>query len=414
MTQNQARAGTAGARDISRRTVFSGAAALGLGTLIACSPTAQPAGKTPPRGSAIDAAALRDAFQRTAKQMTTPGAVMLYRAPQGTLAETYGARTTSGAPPITLADHFRIGSVTKTFTGTIILQLIQEGKLRIDDPVSRYRGDVPNGDNITLAELLNMRSGLYNYSESLEFNKTLDNEPQHIWTPDELLALAFKNEPYFPPGKGWHYTNTGIILLGLIVEKVDGKSLADSYQSRLFGPLDMQETVFPQADSPAIPEPYPHGYMYGTNVSTIDSAELPAEQQAAAAAGTLKPNDVTAANPSWTWAAGGAVSTVRDLTTWVRALGDGSLLNPAWQQRRMNSLASIDPSNPKAVSYGLAIAQFGPMYGHTGELPGYQAFTGYDPATKRSLVVLSNLNSAPDGRPVAATIAQALIAKAYQ
>ncbi|WP_373191186.1 serine hydrolase domain-containing protein, partial [Mycobacterium marinum] len=83
-------------------------------------------------------------------------------------------------------------------------------------PVSKYRPDVPNGDNITIEQLLNMRSGLYNYSETPEVNEALDNDPQRVWTPDELLTIAYQNPPYFLPGAGYHYSNTNYVLLGLI------------------------------------------------------------------------------------------------------------------------------------------------------------------------------------------------------
>lgn len=349
----------------------------------------------------------------------TPGSVMVYHSPQGSLTEVYGARTIGGSPALTTADHFRIGSVTKTFTGTVILQLAQEGKLSLDDPVSRFRKDVPNGRHITIAQLLNMRSGLYNYTESLTLNKALDGDPQRVWTPEELLAMAFGQPPYFAPGKEFHYSNTNTVLLGLIAQKLDEQPLDISFMRRLFEPLGLTNTFFPTTKSPmstskSMPQPHPQGYMYGTNVSTMESAALPADQQKAATAGTLRPNDVTEQNTSWAWSAGGAISTVNDLATWVTALGDGSLLEPKWQRQRMSSLQSTVPSNPKAPGYGLAIAGFGPMFGHTGELPGYQAFTGYDPDAQRSLVVLSNLNSAPDGRAVSATIAQALIAEVYR
>jgi D-alanyl-D-alanine carboxypeptidase len=145
----------------------------------------------------------------------------------------------------------------------------------------------------------------------------------------------------------------------------------------------------------------------------MKSEELPDDLRVAAAAGTVKPNDVTGASPSWTWAAGGAVSTIADLAAWARALGDGSLLDPTWQRRRLDSVQSTNPGAPAAAGYGLGIAKFGPMYGHTGELPGYQAFTGYDPNKKITLSVWANLNAAPDGRPPASSIAQEVIGTLY-
>lgn len=165
---------------------------------------------------------MRAKLQQIVADTLTPGAVVLVRSPElGDWTATFGTRALGSAEPVTLADHVRIGSNTKTWTGTVILQLVQEGKLTLADPVSKYRPDVPNGQNITITELLTMRSGLYNYSESLELNQTLDTDPTKVWTPDELLAIAYKNPPYFPPGQSFHYSNTNTVLLGLIIVTTD-------------------------------------------------------------------------------------------------------------------------------------------------------------------------------------------------
>ncbi|HEY0576788.1 MAG TPA: serine hydrolase domain-containing protein [Pseudonocardia sp.] len=408
---------------IGRRALLSGAAALGLGVLAAaCSTSAAPpappaTGPAPaapgPATSPPQAEALRARFEAVAKELTAPGAAMLLRTPSGEQSATYGFRTLAGTEPITMADHARVGSVTKTLTATCILQLAQEGRVDVGAPVSEYRPDVPNGKNIPVSRLLEMRSGLYNYSESLELNKSLDENPGKVWTPEELLALGYQHPPYFPPGTGYHYSNTNYVLLGLIIEQLDKKPLAAAYQARLFTPLNMRETSLPPADSIAIPQPHPHGYQYGSNVATMNGEGLPPDQQPAAFAGRTKPNDVTDENPSWTWAAGGGISTIANLATWATAMGDGTLLNPTWQRRRLESIQPIDPANPASLGYGMGIAKFGPMYGHTGELPGFQAFCGYDPDRKTTLAVWANLNAAPDGRAVASTIAQQLIGVLY-
>ena len=404
---------------VGRRAVLLGTAAAGLGALVAaCSsaPTTPPAASPPPAAPAPppglpQSAALRAQFEQAAKDLLTPGAALLVRSSAGELAVPYGSRTDTGTEPVTLADHARIGSITKTFTGTVILQLAQEGRLDIDAPVSELRPDVPNGRNITLAQLLDMRSGLYNYSQLPALNRSLDENPGKVWTPEELLALGLSQPVSFAPGTTYEYSNTNIVLLGLIAEQVEKRPLGESYQARLFTPLGMRETSFPAGA--AIPAPHPRGYMYGTNMSTLETEALPPDQQAAARAGTLKPNDVTDASPSWTWAAGGAIATVGDLATWARALTDGTLLNPAWQRRRLESVQSTDPSKPTAAGYGLGIAKFGPMYGHTGELPGFQSFAGHDPDRGITLTVWTNLKAAPDGNPPAATIAQQLIGTIY-
>jgi D-alanyl-D-alanine carboxypeptidase len=126
----------------------------------------------------INQMTLRVRLSSMAREMLVPGAAVLVRTPAGELSTTYGTTTVGGKTPVSLADHVRIGSITKTWTGTVILQQAQERKLSLDDPVSKFRPDVPGGDHITIAELLNMRSGLYNYTETRELNEIGDRNPQ--------------------------------------------------------------------------------------------------------------------------------------------------------------------------------------------------------------------------------------------
>lgn len=358
---------------------------------------------------------LRIRVSAMAREMLVPGAAALVRSPAGEITTTYGTTTVGGRVPVSLEDHVRIGSITKTWTGTVILQQAHEGKLSLDDPVSKFRPDVPDGDHITIAELLTMRSGLYNYSETRELNEAGDRDPQRVWTADELLALAFSHRPYFPPGTGYHYSNTNTVLLGLIAETLDAKPLPQVFQDRLFTPLGLKDTLFPAITSSAIPDPHPHGYMYGTNVLTMGSpAAVPPDMQAAAKAGTLQPGDQTSLNPSWAWAAGAGISTVADLATWVEALIEGKLLSPDMQAKRMASLQSTDPAQADAPQYGLAIAKFGALYGHTGEIGGFNTFAGTDPQNRVTIVVWVNLDPTPDGRAAAEIIAKGLIDEMYR
>ena len=139
--------------------------------------------------------ALRATLESLAKEMRIPGVVVLVRLPEREFPLTYGTAEFGGGRPIKFEDHARIGSITKTWTATVILQLVQEGKRRLEDPVSKFRPDVPNGANITLRQLLNMRSGLFNYSETPTLNQALDRKPQKVWKAEDLLTLAFTNPP---------------------------------------------------------------------------------------------------------------------------------------------------------------------------------------------------------------------------
>ena len=140
---------------------------------------------------------------------------------------------------------------------------------------------------------------------------------------------------------------------------------------------------------------------------------LPPRQLAAADAGRLRPRDVTIFNPSWAGAAGAGISTAEDLAKFAKGICDGSLLNRRWQRTRLDSIRSVEPSNPHSSGYGLAIAKRGAVYGHGGSLPGFQSFIGYDPARKLTLVVWTNLKASPRGLPCAQTIAERLLGRLY-
>jgi D-alanyl-D-alanine carboxypeptidase len=365
----------------------------------------------------FDPVALQGVVETTAKELLLPGAMVLLRTPQGDFAFGYGATELGGTIPPRADTHFRAGSNTKTMTAAVIVQLVQEGKLRFDDPVSKYVQGVPNGDNITISELLKMRSGLYNYTSAPELGESLDHDPTRVWTPQELLAIAFKRPTIFAPGKEYDYCNTNYVLLGLIAEKLEGAPLAKIFQDRLFGPLGMKHTLLPANTSNTIPEPSSHGYLYGSSSYALVDAPYPADLQAAAKAGTLKPNDDTWQNPSYASAAGVAISTADDLAIWMRALVGGKLFDVDYQRQWLGSLEPQDPSKPLEQKYGYGISQiiFGPnsVYFHGGEMPGYNSFMGYDPVNDVTLIIWTSLTISLDGRPTANTIMLKMLDQIY-
>src|SRR6266478_7124258 len=327
----------------------------------------------------IDQSALQTMVDTTARERLIPGVMVLLRTPQGDFTISYGT-TLLGATSAPSADtHFRIASNTKTMTAAVIMLLAEEGKLTLDDPVSKYVPGVPDGDNITIAQLLEMRSGLYNYTNDPIISATIDTDPAKVWTPAELLAIAFAHPPNFPPGKEYEYNNTNYALLGLVAEKVEGNPLAQVMHDLLFGPQNMQDTELPSSTVNTIPEPYSHGYLYGSSsVALVGEPPYSPEVQAAARAGTLLPKDYTGVNHSNAAAAGGVISTADDLATWIRAQVAGRVLDPAYQRRWLDSLKPEDPSKPEGQKYGYGIAQlsWGPntIYFHGGETPGYNSF----------------------------------------
>jgi D-alanyl-D-alanine carboxypeptidase len=384
--------------------------------LTACS-APSPTATTVPAGTSAAApsqpayaAAVQEKITAAMTANVIPGAVVRISSPaQGEWTGTFGTGTIGRNAPLTVNHHFRAGSITKTMTSTVILQLVQEGKLSLDDPIGKFRRGVPHGDRITIAQLAEMRSGLYSYTFDPRFNETLDNDPGKPWTPDELLTIAFAHPPDAEPGTRFDYSNTNIVLLGAVIEQLTGEPLEKVFGERIFSPLGMTQTSLPARTDATIPDPHPQGYSFGTNVSTIQTYALPADQQAAALAGTLKPNDETDANPSWAWAAGGAISTVPDLFTYVQALVDGRLLNPATQKVRMDSIQPTDPAHPEAAGYGIGIAKFGPLLGHDGQIPGFMTFTGQDPATGLTITIATNLAAVPSGEGSALTLVKAIL-----
>jgi D-alanyl-D-alanine carboxypeptidase len=374
-------------------------------TISPCLAETRQAANTSPLKS-IDQVSLQKTISASAKDLLVPGAVVLLLTPQGQFTVNYGTTqlgTTNGPDAQT---HFRIASNTKTMTAALIILLAQENKLNLNDPISKFVSGVPNGDKITIANLLNMRSGLYNYTDAPEISNSMDHTPTKVWTSEELLAIAFKHPCNAPPGTTFEYNNSNYILLGLVVEKVAGKSLREVMQARLFGPLHMLDSQMPVATSDVIPKPYSHGYLYGSSsVAMVGTPLYSPEFKAEARAGKVLPKDYTDVNHSFAAAAGGVTSTAADLATWISALTTGAVLNPEYQRLWLDSVQLEDPSNPAGTKYGFGIAQmnWGPnaFYFHGGETAGYNSFIGYDPTNKVTLIVWTNLTVSLDQAPTA-------------
>jgi len=366
-----------------------------------------------PKNSAlktIDPQAFQTVVEAAAKQLKVPGAMVLLRTPQGNFNAGVGTTELGVQLPPAANTHFRIASNTKTMTGALIVLLAQDGKLKLSDPVSTYIPDVPDGENITVAQLLKMRSGIYGYTADPALAAAMDANPGKAWTPQEVLAIAFRHPPQFAPDASYEYSNTNYALLGVIAEKVGGRPLAQQFADRLFGPVGLTQTSLPAADDTSIPAPYSHGYMYGGSFYALADDPYPADMQAAAQAGTLQPVDYTNQNSSYATAAGGAISTADDLAAWMKALVSGKVFNADYHQQWLTSLQPEDPAAPDGQKYGYGISyqRFSPsaaMFYHGGELPGFNSFMGYDPDNDVALVIWTNLTLSPDGR----TTAQAML-----
>ncbi|MFD0381841.1 serine hydrolase domain-containing protein [Streptomyces stramineus] len=205
-----------------------------------------------------------------------PGVAAGTRTPQGTWFGTSGYADTEAGRKRTAADHFRAGSITKTFVATVVLQLEAEGKLSLDDSVERrlpgvLKGNGYDGSNITIRQLLNHTSGVFDMVSTPEWNATMNGPAffEHrydIKTPQQIVDMALKYPADFAPGKGWKYSNTNFVLAGMIIEKVTGKPYAREVERRIVKPLGLRETTFPGTD-PKLPAPHPVGYskLYAAN-----------------------------------------------------------------------------------------------------------------------------------------------------
>ena len=193
--------------------------------------------------------------------------------------------------------------------------------------------------------------------------------------------------------------------------------MAGILRDRLFAPLGMNDTELPASTSNSLPDPYSHGYLYGSSSFALLDQEYPPDVQAAARAGTLEPNDVTRQNPSYAAAAGGVISTADDLVTWMNALVGGGVFGADYQRRWLDSPQPEDPNKPQGQRYGYGITQlrFGPnaLYFHGGEMPGYNSFMGRDPVNRVTLVVWTNLTISPDGRLPANSIMLKVLDQIY-
>lgn len=309
-----------------------------------------------------------DAAARTGFEVAAaPGAVVAVQTPEGTWAAAYGDADPDAGTPMTTDVHQRIGSVTKTFTGTLVLQLAEAGALSLDDPIEKYFDDVPNGDLITLGMMLDMTSGIASYSIDPQFQASLFADPNRLWTPDELIETGLALSPMFEPGARFDYSNTNFVMLGRVIEIVTGKPFATVLDEQILGPLGLDDTAMPSADQVALPAPSPRGYtLQGTPDDSFD------------------PIDATNWNPTWAWTAGQMTSTMQDLLVYGRALGTGQgLLGIEGQVERLTSMA------PKG-GYGYGAGCIGGWFGHTGELPGFNTALYYDTTTDTTVVVLVN------------------------
>ncbi len=331
------------------------------------------------------AAQLDQIIDQVAAEPPHAGIVMYVYAPgQGTWIASRGLANREAKQPVTSDARFRIASLTKTYVATLVLQLAEEGVLSLDDTVEQWLpGTVPNGDQISLRQLLNHTSGLYDYLDYQFEQQYFGEETLRVWSPAEMVAYGVTKEPYFAPGTPgkWKYSNTNYLLLGMVVEQATDSTLTEQLHRRIFTPLGMENSFL--EDYEEIPDGFVHGY--------------------------IGKDDYTYASLC-AWAAGGIVSNVEDVATFLQALFNGTLLGEE-MQKQMLTFARVDFPHAAMTNYplyglgvtrnvealGLATMGAAPMetrfdevWGHIGGLSGFKSTMAYLPESGTTVIVLIN------------------------
>ena len=372
-----------------RRTLAAAGASLAclvVGALVASGAIAAPATTN------TQASSLQSGVDALVKG-NAPGVVLLTRNGSRSHSYTAGYGEVATRTPMRSDNRFRVASVAKSYTATVVLQLVGEGTLRLTDSVDRWLpGLVPDGNAITIRQLLNHTSGLADF----EYDPTvlapyLAGDLSHRWAPRKLVQLAVAHKPLFAPGRGESYSSTNYLLAGLIVEAATGKTLGSELSRRIFTPLHLSATSFPT--TARMPNPHAHGYLV--------IKKPPA-------------SDVTGLYP-FPWAAGAIISNAADTATFFRALLSGRLL-PAQQLQAMQVTHGQKHFDISGQRYGLGLARYstpcGLAWGHNGAYPGYYAYNFTSTDGNRQAVI--EVNADPTTVPKA-TLLQSirLLMKAY-
>ncbi|MEJ1107205.1 MULTISPECIES: serine hydrolase domain-containing protein [unclassified Kribbella] len=326
----------------------------------------------------------RPELQKTIEELVETGFVGLQLRVNDERGEWVGSAGVSKlgetAPP-PIDGHVRIGSNTKTFTATVVLQLVAEGKIELDTPAADYLPEFGLDPRITVRMLLQHTSGVFNhtgeYYEDGTFVPGIPWQGQEwvegrfkTYRPEELVRLALSKPPRFEPGTGWSYSNTNYVLARLVIEKVTGHSLAEEMQRLIVGPLGLSGTVVP--DTQEIAEPHAHAYY------RYDDA------------GQEKTVDVTNQDPSWVSSGGDMISTTQDLHTFISALVGGRLL-PA---ELLAEMCTPHPTPLPKMGYGLGVfvqeTDSGTIITHNGGHGGHAALMYSTPDGKKTLTAALN------------------------
>jgi len=278
-----------------------------------------------------------------------------------------GFSNTQTRAPMDANHTFRIASCTKTFTNTVLLQLVDEGKISLGDKLSKYFPEYPASDTITVLMLSNMTSGIYDYFDDVRWQNSMKSTPLRVWSPKEFADMSFSHQLDFRPGTDYKYSNVNTIIIGMIIEKVTGNSLESEISNRIIRPLQLTNSGFITSGC-ALPGTHGRGYDFGDLGITGDVTES---------------FDLSNAG-----AAGAVYTTPRDLQKYIERLVKGGFLSDTLQYRRLNkdfhTITSIQ-------SYGIGIYKIASFYGHNGIIWGYLTSMYYSPDKDCTVIIYYNL-----------------------
>ncbi|CAL9355802.1 serine hydrolase domain-containing protein [Streptomyces sp. enrichment culture] len=332
---------------------------------------------SPPAATALpapDLAGLRAVLQ-SARRQGAPGAMARVDDAGAVRRAATGVADRGTGRAITTADRFRIGSVTKIFSAVVLLQLVDEGKLRLDASVNRYLPGLLPDDRITVRHVLSHRSGLYDYTNDMFASSVSGFEAvrSKVFTYRQLMDRSLRRPRTGAPGGAYAYSNTNFVVAGMLIEKLTGQGVGSAYRARIIEPLQLRDTFYVHPRT-AIPGTHARGYL------TPDRAGA-------------KLVDATRQTVSWAQSAGALISTAQDLNTFTSALLRGELTSSA-ALRQMTRWTQVNSTQ----AYGLGLRRRDlscgvSVYGHTGAVQGYYTYAFTSKDGRRSLAALANTSN---------------------
>jgi D-alanyl-D-alanine carboxypeptidase len=358
--------------------------------LVGCASSVSDTGFPPqqPGGFASNVAArLKAAVTDAIAQAGGSAAIVGVWAPwAGSWTAAIGTTTRGGSTPVTSAMTFRIGQLTTPMTCTVLLELVDEGTVKLDDPVSTWLPGLVGVGGVTLRELCQNTSGIGDYASQLR-GEFLAN-PTRYWPPLELASDGIATARTGKPGEKYAPSQTNAVLLGMALQNAGNRNWQQLYDSYVFSRLGMSASRLPDNSVLTVPGAHPAGYA-----AALDAAGAPVCAQV---------HEVAAVSPSMGWTSAGVVSNVPDLKVFAQALASGSLLSSRSADAQQQTVAA----GASWLGYGLGVQSVGPLRGGAGAIPGYLSAMYADPSS--GLTIVAAVNNSTPGAGFAQALAQRL------